>query len=432
MRKRPMLLALVLLAGFGVPAAAEATTYYVSTAGNDVNSCAQALSESAAKRTIAGGLACLTSGDTLLIRGGIYTESIINNVPSGSSWSNTVRIAAYANETVWLKPTSGNFVIYFSENQQYIEFQSINLDGTSISNAAVFLDERSGGNPNHIRIQNAEVHHREGAGSDAGNAAITVGGSDNEFINLNVHGTGGPLGFYISGNRNLVDGCDVHDVYSNGIQIFKLDGTNASGNTVRNTRIHDIHDAYFFSTRDHRIRGMVIAGTGNVIYNNLIYNIGFTDPGWSSWDNSAGMYVIGRDAKLWNNTITRNTTIHGVMLDGASNAELKNNISYGNLGTTDTRPVAQYIDTGGGTGNVTSSNLFDVDPLFINAGAGNFGLSANSPAIDRAASLAAVATDMIGVPRPQGAAPDVGAYEYRSQQASAAPAPPRNVRIIGN
>jgi hypothetical protein len=49
--------------------------------------------------------------------------------------------------------------------------------------------------------------------------------------------------------------------------------------------------------------------------------------------------------------------------------------------------------------------------LFVNAAAGNYHLSAASPAIDRGQSLSTVTTDFEGQPRPQGAASDVGADE---------------------
>ena len=118
---------------------AHAATYYVSKAGSDSNSCAQAQSTATPKLTIAAGISCLTGGgDTLLVRVGIYDEGI-SSVPSGTSWANKVRIAAYpgtgvGTEIVWLRPTSppngGGHVIWLDGNMHYVEFDGINLDGT--------------------------------------------------------------------------------------------------------------------------------------------------------------------------------------------------------------------------------------------------------------------------------------------------------------
>src|SRR5713101_8675509 len=93
----------VLLTG-GVlsPRAATAATYYVATTGNDANSGTQAQPF----RTIAKGLTVLRTGDTLYLRGGTYAENIDNNnqtIPSGTSWSNAVTLAAYPSETVTIR-----------------------------------------------------------------------------------------------------------------------------------------------------------------------------------------------------------------------------------------------------------------------------------------------------------------------------------------
>src|SRR5207247_7280340 len=66
------------------PLVVHATTYYVSTSGNNANSCtptAQTCASSScttAKLTISGssgGMSCLSAGDTLYIRGGTYSNA---------------------------------------------------------------------------------------------------------------------------------------------------------------------------------------------------------------------------------------------------------------------------------------------------------------------------------------------------------------------
>ncbi len=98
----------MLIAGFVIWGnAAQAATYYVAKNGKDANSCAQAQSSSAPKLTIGDAVGCLTAGDTLYVRAGSYNETLIYTVPSGSSWSSKVRIAAYPGETVWMRPAAG-------------------------------------------------------------------------------------------------------------------------------------------------------------------------------------------------------------------------------------------------------------------------------------------------------------------------------------
>jgi hypothetical protein len=101
-----------------------------------------------------------------------------------------------------------------------------------------------------------------------------------------------------------------------------------------------------------------------------------------------------------------------------------------------------YSATGYDPGNEASK--VTADPLFVNAGAGNFALQANSPAIDAAfpAEEGAFATfqerygisirrDSAGTARPQGTRWDIGANEYPSggSPGPRIPNPPSNMRV---
>lgn len=55
---------------------------------------------------------------------------------------------------------------------------------------------------------------------------------------------------------------------------------------------------------------------------------------------------------------------------------------------------------------------FVAEPQFVDPDNGDFRLRAGSPGIDAGATIEAVKTDLRGVPRPQGRAYDVGAYEF--------------------
>jgi len=72
-------------------------------------------------------------------------------------------------------------------------------------------------------------------------------------------------------------------------------------------------------------------------------------------------------------------------------------------------------------GFVIGAHSLAADPLFVDVPRGDLHLGAASPAIDRGIAQDEVAVDLDHIPRPQGAAPDIGAYEYRR----GSPGPPR-------
>ena len=81
-------------------------------------------------------------------------------------------------------------------------------------------------------------------------------------------------------------------------------------------------------------------------------------------------------------------------------------------------------------GNTFSHNMFS-DPSFVNRTAGNFDISGSSAAIDAGTLISTVKSDFRGLPRPQGANFDIGAFEYSGGiHTSRPPSAPTNVRIV--
>lgn len=61
------------------------------------------------------------------------------------------------------------------------------------------------------------------------------------------------------------------------------------------------------------------------------------------------------------------------------------------------------------------NHYWDVDPLFVDPGSGDFHLQQGSPAINVGVVLSEVLQDLEGNARPQGSGFDLGAYEYQSE-----------------
>ena len=91
----------------------------------------------------------------------------------------------------------------------------------------------------------------------------------------------------------------------------------------------------------------------------------------------------------------------GIYVSGGYQAQVFNNIAYGNAGGN------FYNDIGD---TIASHNLTD-DPGFVDAGNRDFRLGSNSRAIDAGLSLADVTNDRLGASRPQGNGYDIGVYE---------------------
>lgn len=89
-----------------------------------------------------------------------------------------------------------------------------------------------------------------------------------------------------------------------------------------------------------------------------------------------------------------------------------NNIVYGNSGTqvSGQNCAWTYSDIGpdpaAGTGNLNA------DPLYVDAGKGNFHVTSGSPVINQADPNATLGVDLDGNARPQGGRRDIGADEY--------------------
>jgi hypothetical protein len=359
--------------------------YYVATAGSDSNpgSITQPF------RTIAKGLSALKPKDKLYIRGGTYAEAINSNfqtIPTGTSWSDAPVIAAYPGETVVLRPDGGGEVVNLAHSYiQYVIFDGFVIDAANVSFAV------SGwGGAHHVRFKNGVIKNASKSG-----VLLTQGSglsSDYfEFINMKIHNNGSSLydhGLYIATSHNLVEGCDIYGNVGYGIHIYNgTPGEQASHNVLRGNTIH--HNAL----TDVSSAGIILSsGDGNIAYNNIIRN------------NSYGISVSFRatHSKVYNNVVYANTYYGIEVAAGSTAAQVKNNIVYENGWT--------ILDIGSST--VMSTNM-TTDPLFVNPLAQDFRLQPNSLAINAGVTLPEVATDLIGVPRPQYGAYDIGAYEFQ-------------------
>jgi len=350
--KTRLMIGLLLL---GVAERTEAATYYVATSGLDSLTCAQAQSIDTPMGSIAGGIGCLTAGDTLLVRGGTYNEAIYNLVPSGTSWADTVRVAAYPGEVVWMSPQAGvgsGYVVAFAAAQSYIEFDGINLDASQLEYGPLKIETWWGANPHHIRVMNAELVGNPSQGQQGIIVINSIPGSigADEFINLKIHGGGTSdfdHGMYLQAPDILVDNCDIWDWPGAGIQIYNGYGIPTQNITIRNTMIRDLRATSY----GQRHWGIIVGGAAadNRIYGNTIFNV--PNDGGSS---AAILVYEGSGTLIYNNALYEGASAGIDLEPGSLNASVVNNVSCGH-------PIGDYLDYGIGTS--AANNLFATSPI---------------------------------------------------------------------
>jgi hypothetical protein len=346
---------------------------YVWTGGNNTTGD----SWTNAKTSIAGGLIILESGGIMLVREGTYSASL-GDTPSGSFGNYTV-IRANPGDTVNLTPTGspGFLRIGTFSNDSYIE-----VDGFVCTDSANYDAFKIDGSGHHIRIQNCTISNCESKGILDSTASGSTGYC--EFINNNISNVGSDTQdhcIYTTSDNNTIWGNTLTTAAGYGLQIFD-DSRAPSNNNVQYNFIYN------------NSRGIVSRGSNNYIANNIV-----------SDNDVVGINILnfGGDSgiEIYNNTIY-STSSGSAISNNVDNTQIKNNIMWQNSSNI----------TGSGS-TVEATNL-TTDPSFVvgsPVNAVDFQVNSGSNALDAGTTVSSVTNDFLEVPRPQGGAYDIGAYE---------------------
>jgi parallel beta-helix repeat protein len=377
--------------------------------------------------TIVAAAQAATQGKTVIVSSGTYSGQVNPN-------SGTVFTAAPGSSVTVTGGKSG----FYLSGKNYVTVRGFNITGTT--GDGLYVSKATGVSliENHVSNSGRPVNGQTAKGIRLSNAtnSLVSGNTVDHNTDFGIYLVEGSTGNTIVGNRVFASARQFQRAAS-GIRLYA-----SSGNVVSSNVTHDNEDSGI---------EVYTASNNNVVVDNVSYNNG--DHGIDSYSS------VGN--KLVSNSVYNNATA-GINVEGGSTGTtIRNNISVDNgIGSTRTDSNIR-VDAQSTSGSSMDYDLVDLrtngtlliwastkytslssfksatgqethgikaDPGWAAPGAGDFHLSAGSPAIDSADSGAPGETtaDAEGNPRVDdplspntGAGPrpydDRGAYEFQPE-----------------
>jgi hypothetical protein len=414
--------------------------YCVSTGGNDANpgtfsgGCWRTIPKARHSR-IAGDIVYLENGVTQTTLDDYASAVWLGDSGNGTS-ANPIAFVVYPGASVTIGANSGTFSnalrgnsIHGSNN--YFVIAGLNLIGPR---EAIELSPVLDG----WRIVGNNMTCPNGSGQAACFHANTS--TNVMFYGNNIHDIGSTAGLidkyyhavYFTTNANHIDvGWNtivpnpVGSTTSGGcraIQFYSTGGSDQFDLHVHDNLIHDaICDGINFAT--------VNANAGTVeAYNNVVYHTG-TGPDPGDGASNYSCVNVGSSSPKTANVELYNNSFYDCGSRGNSNSgalsiytgtRLRNNIVQQKSGepyltsrnsVTPSGSNNEWFGSGNGLSQTTAN--INADPRFVSIVTPDLHLQSGSPAINSGMG-GLVSNDKDGIPRPQGSAYDIGAYEYLS------------------
>ena len=300
---------------------AQATIYYVANDGLDSN----AGTESSPYLTIQHGTNQLVAGDSLIIRGGTYLETIYLNTEG--TLGLPITIAAYPGETPIVDGTgAASPELLVISNKSHVTIDGLSFSNRYVQNAKGIYVLGEGDN---ITIKNCEVYN--------------IGwSSDSTADPYSVDPTGQAHGILVNGrttigitNLSVVD-CIVHDIVSGNSEALTLVG-NISGFEIARTDVYatknigiDVAGHYSWAV-DSGVAASLNQTRDGSVHHCTVYD----NRRVSNIDAPAGIYADGaKDVTIYSNVVYDNGNGMSIGCENAgftaSNVVAVNNLIYNN------------------------------------------------------------------------------------------------------
>lgn len=363
-------------AEISVSAGGTVTIQHTSSAINaGINANAPATDYSNATRPFAGGVVDIGPVEYQFAIGAIYVDATSGNDASGNGtanapWKTVTRALAF------IRPEKGDTIYAKGTSSETIAFTS---DHRGASGRPTTLTRW----PNTATDFSVDRNNADGA-------ALSIRANDVTISYVNVYNALNDGISVVGASRVTITNSIIHDNGDDGIHF----SSSSSHGTIANTVVYanGSHGLRFSDSQNG-------ASVSNTIYGNGSSGLSVT--------NSTGMQI--------QNTISSENTDFAIKLDASSKAGVTAS-NYNNFYSTANKVGA--VDSAQFTtlARWQSSTGLDRNSLsraseFDDTDAKNFDLLGTSPNIDAGVAGVSPAQDIRGRARPQGNAPDIGAYE---------------------
>jgi hypothetical protein len=431
-----------------------ATTYYIAPDGDDGNPG----TEAAPWATLQHAADTMQPGDTVYLRGGVYHQYVA--LERSGAPGQPITYAAYHGENVWLDGKGVDWKYAFDLGDpgvSHITIVGLNMrywQDTTGDGGCIISWSDSG----HVTVRDAELHHcGHGAISFYENSDyVTV---ENVYIHddtlVGMDCGDGPCAHWVLRNvRAINNGSGGGDTAADGIAIengddilvedceasgntgdgfdFKSTGTTlrrviARGNGRDNIKLWGQRSSLINGLSvDAGLVGLALSGGGSyTVTNSLIANR--TSYGYLA-DLGADEDAAATPIRLYNTIFFNdNPEMWGTIVSFSTGTRLQadHNLYYNpyredavicaNFVGSDDEGCFSHAQINDGTWFARSGqgeHSAYGNPLFVNASAKDFRLTASSPAVDTGVAAWSPPDDLVGHSRPAGSAPDLGPYEY--------------------
>jgi parallel beta-helix repeat protein len=407
------------LAALALSTSAAATTYHVAPGGSDSNSG----SEASPFATIQHAADVAAAGDTIDVAAGVYAGARFST--SGTPTAPITLHGAAGAVVDRPGPRNSNGDNLWVRDASFVTIEG--FESRNAPRAGIAVQAEPDTEAHGVVLRNNTCYDNGRWGIFTAYAeGVVITGNETSF-SADEHG------IYVSNSADnpVVTHNVSHHNNSSGIQINADPAQDGDG------RISNALVAYnvIYENGTAGAAGINLASVvESRIIDNLLYDNHAT--GIAGWDDGAGNEWGTHDNLIANNTIvqapdarfaislidgsTRNTVVNNILVHTGSRGSIEIDSSAKAGLVSDFNVLVDRFAFDGefisadqwrSRGYDAHSIFADVSELFVDAANSDYRLRESSPAIDAGTNAAGVSDDLAGVPRPQGRAFDIGAYE---------------------